>query len=53
MIEACIKQGYMSTSKLQGYYGIGYSTANRIVLRLEQEGYVSLLHPLLIIEELF
>ena len=45
MIEACIKQGYISTSKLHGYYGLGYPTANRIVLRLEQEGYISAPSP--------
>lgn len=45
MIEACIKQGYISASKLQGYYGIGYPTANRIVLRLEKDGYISAQNP--------
>jgi len=40
-IEQCIEKGEISASRLQGYYEIGYPSANRIMLQYQKEGIVT------------
>lgn len=44
-IELCLQRGSISASGLQGYYGIGYPTASKIIIQFEKEGFITKADP--------